>query len=199
MHALSWRIFHSYGLGLLLRAQSQSKWAVRHFLKHYHYPNEGRHLSTSGNVDDEKEEVVQAATEEAFSNWKVIYNISLVMTYGECRIRAWYASHDRSLPLLPAVSFICLGWKTYNIPHDWTVSGQLLRHILGCVSLVQDRRSKMVLIHLAAHSFWLPCTSGLLHRATKSSVTLAGFTRISSCSTSTLTSSLILESTGTRS
>ncbi|WWC91952.1 uncharacterized protein L201_006904 [Kwoniella dendrophila CBS 6074] len=96
LHALSWRLFHSYGLGLLLRAQSKSKWLVRHYLKHYHYPA--------------KEDVVKRATQEAFGNWQVMYNISLVMTY---------------------VSFAGLAWKTYHLPIDWTVSGTILRHVLG--------------------------------------------------------------------
>ncbi|WVW86442.1 hypothetical protein I302_108490 [Kwoniella bestiolae CBS 10118] len=96
LHALIWRLFHSYGLGLLLRAQSKSKWLVRHYLKHYHYPA--------------KQDVVKRATEEAFGNWQVGYNISLVMTY---------------------VSFAGLAWKTYHLPGDWTVSGTILRHVLG--------------------------------------------------------------------
>lgn len=79
LHALSWRVFHSYGLGLLLRAQSKSKWLVRHFLKHYHYPGE----STTEGENNERESVVKRATEEAFGNWQVGYNISLVMTYGK--------------------------------------------------------------------------------------------------------------------
>jgi hypothetical protein len=76
LHALSWRMFHSFGLGLLLRAQSKSKWFVRHYLKHYHYPSD-----EAGGM--QKEGVVKRATEEAFRNWQVVYNISLVMTYGE--------------------------------------------------------------------------------------------------------------------
>jgi phosphatidylethanolamine N-methyltransferase len=79
LHALSWRLFHSFGLGLLLRAQSKTKWYVRHYLKHYHYPSE-----EAGVI--QKEGVVKRATEEAFRNWQVGYNISLVMTYGEFRI-----------------------------------------------------------------------------------------------------------------
>ena len=77
-HALAWRVFHSFGLGLLLRAQSKSKWLVRHYLKHYHYPGDGGDVMAEG-----KESVVKSATEEAFGNWQVAYNISLVMTYGE--------------------------------------------------------------------------------------------------------------------
>jgi phosphatidylethanolamine N-methyltransferase len=95
MHALAWRVFHSFGLGLLLRAQSKSKWLVRHFLKHYHYHSHGggHHGGVPGrDLSGEKEEVVQAATEEAFNNWKVTYNISLVMTYGEFAWRGWCCS-----------------------------------------------------------------------------------------------------------
>lgn len=85
LHALSWRLFHSYGLGLLLRAQSKTKWLVRHFLKHYHYPGEGSTAADEALVagpGTEKEGVLKRATEEAFKNWQVGYNISLVMTYG---------------------------------------------------------------------------------------------------------------------
>ena len=64
-HALLWRVFHSFGLGLLLKKQSESKWMVRHFMKHYYYPP-----ASTG------------ALEEAFANWKSLYNLSLCMTYG---------------------------------------------------------------------------------------------------------------------
>jgi len=80
MHAFGWRVFHSYGLGLLLRAQSKGKWLVRHYLKHYHYPGEA---SSGDEEGSDRESVVKRATEEAFGNWQVGYNISLVMTYGE--------------------------------------------------------------------------------------------------------------------
>lgn len=89
LHALAWRLFHSFGLGLLLRAQSKSKWLVRHYLKHYHYPGSthGSHAHDDWDLErergEEKETVVKRATEEAFGNWQVGYNISLVMTYGE--------------------------------------------------------------------------------------------------------------------
>lgn len=66
-HALAWCLFHCFGLGLLLRSQSRSKFLVRHFLKNYHYPpNDGD----------------KGAVMEAFTNWKAIYNLSLCMTYG---------------------------------------------------------------------------------------------------------------------
>lgn len=67
-HALAWVVFHSFGLGLLLRAQSERKFLVRHFLKHYHYPQNDHG---------------KGALYEAFSNWKAIYNTSMCMTYGK--------------------------------------------------------------------------------------------------------------------
>lgn len=66
VHALSWCLFHSFGLGLLLRAQSERKYLVRHYMKNYHYPH---HDGGSG------------AVLEAFSNWKAVYNMSQCMTY----------------------------------------------------------------------------------------------------------------------
>ena len=71
VHALSWCLFHSFGLGLLLQAQSERKFLVRHFLKHYHYPRN----------DNGKGAVI-----EAFANWKSIYNMSMCMTYGKCLV-----------------------------------------------------------------------------------------------------------------
>lgn len=68
IHALVWCILHSFGLGLLLKAQSDSKFLVRHYLKHYHYPRNDRG---------------KGAVQEAFSNWKTIYNMSMCMTYSE--------------------------------------------------------------------------------------------------------------------
>ena len=66
-HALFWRFFHSFGLGALLRAQSARKTYVRHYMKHYFYP---------------KNDMRNAALQEAFENWKDLYNMSLCMTYG---------------------------------------------------------------------------------------------------------------------
>lgn len=68
VHASVWCLFHTFGLGLLLKAQSEKKFMVRHYLKHYHYPRN----------DNGK-----GAVQEAFSNWKAIYNTSMCMTYGE--------------------------------------------------------------------------------------------------------------------
>ncbi|KAF8330188.1 phospholipid methyltransferase-domain-containing protein [Cantharellus anzutake] len=97
VHALVWRIFHSFGLGSLLRSQSERKAYVKHFIKHYVYHSE---------------DVKQSALEEAFTNWKGLYNLSLCMTYA---------------------SFIGLAWKTYAPPQTWSHGDGLLRHILGAM------------------------------------------------------------------
>jgi phosphatidylethanolamine N-methyltransferase len=79
---------------------------------------------------DTTEDDVQAATKDAFDNWKVIYNTSLVMTYGtSASVFTWGLAE-----VAITVSFGCLAWKIYSIPSDWTVGGQLLRHTLGFVS-----------------------------------------------------------------
>ncbi|UZJ56933.1 hypothetical protein CBS101457_006253 [Exobasidium rhododendri] len=97
LNALAWRAVHSGGLGLLLRRQSESKWIVRHYLKHYVY----NHSSD--------------AVYAAFSNWKIIYNTSLIMTY---------------------ISFGVLCWKCYApLGRDWTAGTDLLRHVLGILLL----------------------------------------------------------------
>jgi len=67
LHAVAWCLIHYFGLGLLLRAQSEKKFLVRHYLKHYHYPHDGG----------------QTAIVDAFTNWKAIYNLSLCMCYGK--------------------------------------------------------------------------------------------------------------------
>ncbi|KAI6148071.1 phospholipid methyltransferase-domain-containing protein [Pisolithus tinctorius] len=97
VHACAWCTFHSFGLGLLLRAQSQSKFIVGHFLKNYHYP-------PNDNGD--------GAVQEAFTNWKAIYNTSLCMTY---------------------ISLGGLAWKTYSLPDMWSEGDALLRHTLGAL------------------------------------------------------------------
>ncbi|KAK4053652.1 phosphatidylethanolamine N-methyltransferase [Microbotryomycetes sp. JL221] len=71
INALAWRVFHSFGLGLALKAQSDRKWVIRHFLKHYHYERDGDAVS------------------DAFGNWKATYNLSLCMTYASYVALAW--------------------------------------------------------------------------------------------------------------
>ncbi|KAG8958888.1 phosphatidylethanolamine N-methyltransferase [Tulasnella sp. 419] len=102
LHAFGWRMFHSFGLGLLLKRQSESKFLVRHFVKNYYYP--------PGTA-------AEGAVEEAFSNWKSMYNLSLWMTYG---------------------SFIGLAWRTYQAPSsfsDLMTGDLLLRHTLGVMMI----------------------------------------------------------------
>lgn len=121
IHALSWCLFHVFGLGFLLRAQSESKFLVKHYMKNYHY--------TFGN-----EEGAKGAIVEAFANFKAIYNASLCMTYGMCDLGD-SGLCTCSLTFHFAVSFIGLVWRTYSIPSNWTVGVELLRHTLGAVSL----------------------------------------------------------------
>ncbi len=66
-HALAWTVFHTLCLGLVLHAQSTRKFLVRHFLKHYHYP---------------ARDLRRGAVREAFASWKVVYNLSMCMSYG---------------------------------------------------------------------------------------------------------------------
>lgn len=83
----------------MLRAQSEGKFLVRHFLKHYHYPTSG--AGRAGKYVDGKEGryaqgregrhghgrddgAGEGAVREAFMNWKVVYNLSMCMTYGAC-------------------------------------------------------------------------------------------------------------------
>ena len=68
VNALAWRVFHSFALGFALRAQSDSKWLVKHFVKNYYYEDVGEGPSS--------------AVGDAFSNFKSCYNLSLCMVYG---------------------------------------------------------------------------------------------------------------------
>lgn len=114
-HAFAWCSFYSVGLGLLLRAQSRSKFLVRHFLKNYAYP-----------VNDNGDGAVQ----EAFTNWKSLYNMSMCMTYSV------YCSLICSILVahkLLTVSLVGLAWKTYELPASWTEGDDLLCHTLGAV------------------------------------------------------------------
>ena len=94
LHALFWRIIHSFVLGSLLKAQSRSKYLVRHFLKHYYYPP---------NVDGDS-----GAVQDAFNNWKEVYNLSLCMTYGEYAMgcEAVRLMHGNSVILRTCVAFV---------------------------------------------------------------------------------------------
>lgn len=101
VHALGWRVFHSFGLGTLLKKQSENRWLVRHFLKHYAYP-----AGEDGAVQD------------AFTNWKATYNLSLSMTYGApSSNRPIYLSRaDRLDILLQLRSLVLPGRPTPFLP-----------------------------------------------------------------------------------
>jgi len=129
-HALGWCLFHSFGLGLLLQGQSKNRLLVRHFLKHYPYPQR----SVSGKSCS----LGKAASTEAFENWKRLYNLSLCMSYGTSLHLTRHPAHTLMRGL--SVSFLGLVWKTYSIPSNWTVGTELLRHTLGAVSRVSVLR-----------------------------------------------------------
>ena len=98
-HALGWCLFHSFGLGLLLQGQSKNRLLVRHFLKHYPYPQR----SGSGRSSS----LGKAASTEAFENWKRLYNLSLCMSYGTLpRVR--HSAHTLMRGLSSLVSRPCL-------------------------------------------------------------------------------------------
>jgi phosphatidylethanolamine N-methyltransferase len=89
-------------------------------MKHYYYP------PNDGGV---------SAVQEAFSNWKAIYNLSLCMTYGMRQFRRFPSIMTLiCVEFYCTVSFIGVVWKTYSIPSDWSVGNELLRHTLGVVS-----------------------------------------------------------------
>ncbi|KAF7723905.1 phosphatidylethanolamine N-methyltransferase [Apophysomyces ossiformis] len=88
LQALGWRVFHTCGLGWLLRAQSANKFLTRHFLKW------------------------GGGAQEAFKNWKSLFNLSLCMTY---------------------ITFFAACWKLYTLPECWTCGTTLLRHTLGLI------------------------------------------------------------------
>ncbi|KAI0290051.1 phospholipid methyltransferase-domain-containing protein [Russula brevipes] len=96
-HALAWTLFHTLCLGLVLHAQSTRKFLVRHFLEHYHYP---------------MPDLRRGAVREAFASWKMVYNLSMCMSYVSC---------------------FGLVWKTYEPPHTWMTGNELLRHTIGTV------------------------------------------------------------------
>lgn len=103
VHACAWCLFHCFGLGLLLRAQSESKFIVRHFLKNYHYP-----------YNDEGTGAIQ----EAFTNWKSLYNLSLCMTYGKFSL-----SQGIMPDSIVLYQLLLLGW--YGRPTRFPMIGPL--------------------------------------------------------------------------
>lgn len=140
VHALAWCLIHYFGLGLLLREQSDNKFFVRHYLKHYHY-------------DYAQSDRGQNAIIEAFSNWKTIYNLSMCMTYGLFHLPLIPPSTGRMINLVLELIVSCIGvaWKAYSLPNNWTVGNELLRHTLGLVSAFKKSMQQPIdLINLSA-------------------------------------------------
>ncbi|KAI8085944.1 phospholipid methyltransferase-domain-containing protein [Gilbertella persicaria] len=86
--AFFWRSVYSFGNGVILRSQSNNKFFTRHFIKW------------------------GGGAQEAFRNWKSIYNFTLCMSY---------------------TTFFIACWKTYTLPDNWAYGTTLLRHTLGLI------------------------------------------------------------------
>lgn len=116
-NALAWRVYHSFGLGAALNAQSRDKWIVRHFLKFYPFAD------------------ARDAVYEAFEQWKVIYNTSLVMTY---------------------LSFAMLAFRCYApVDQAWPAGTTLLRHVLGVLLILLHIWSARSSYHVLGPFGWL--------------------------------------------
>lgn len=120
-HALVWCIIHYFGLGLLLRAQGDHKFLVRHYLKNYHY-------------DYAQSDRGQNAVIEAFANWKTLFNLSMCMTYVSVIGVAWKAYSlpnnwtvgnellRHTLGLVRALRYLarcCTDWLRESVDSDW--------------------------------------------------------------------------------
>ncbi|KAH9821255.1 phospholipid methyltransferase-domain-containing protein [Melampsora americana] len=81
LNAIGFRLLHSFGLGILLKKQSQTRFIVRHFLKRYHY---------------HPEIFREVVLEDCFGNWMGIYNLSLIMVYVSFGTLAWQFYEMRS-------------------------------------------------------------------------------------------------------
>lgn len=87
-HALMWRVIHSLGHGIVLTRQSRSKAWTKHFVKYGDGP------------------------EEAWRNWRSIYNVTVCMVY---------------------VSYAIAAFKYYRVPENWQYGYGLLFHTLGAL------------------------------------------------------------------
>lgn len=128
IHALGWCLFHSFGLGLLLQGQSKNKMLVRHFLKHYPYPQRPGFGKSSS--------LAKAAATEAFENWKRLYNLSLCMSYSRCPIGARYSVRL----LMRGLSSLIPGSCLENVLNPQQLDGRnrtTETHSWGCKSRVR--------------------------------------------------------------
>ena len=125
VNALAWRIFHSLVLGCVLRWQSDSKWFVRHFLKHTAYD------SNDGPV------------RSAFDSWKFLYNTSSVMVHSACS--------DPTDALIGSASFAALAWRCFLASDRWTLGNEILRYVFGLVRRRRAGQSDAAVSHRTAH------------------------------------------------
>ena len=89
--AIFWRICYTYILGIVLYTQRKSKFWTRYFLRR-----------GDGVI-------------EAFQHWKLLSNLSLLLTY---------------------TSFYILAYRLYTTPTFTTTDGELLRHIIGILMVI---------------------------------------------------------------
>ena len=106
IHAFGWCLFHSFGLGLLLQGQSKNKMLVRHFLKHYPYPQRSGFGRSSS--------LGEAAATEAFENWKRLYNLSLCMSYGTLLYPHLVPSSRADAAIIQSHSWVLSGRRTQS-------------------------------------------------------------------------------------
>ncbi|ELU40221.1 phosphatidylethanolamine N-methyltransferase [Rhizoctonia solani AG-1 IA] len=104
LHALAWRVFHSFVLGGILRAQSKGKRLVRHFV-------EGRWRARGV--------FYKLETNLYYEFVRDLLYVYLVIVLAVDSF--WFLT----------ASFALLAWKTYTPPVEWTAGDQLLRHTLG--------------------------------------------------------------------
>ncbi|KAI7950466.1 hypothetical protein MJO29_009140 [Puccinia striiformis f. sp. tritici] len=120
LNAIAWRIWFSFGLGFRLKQQSQNKMMVKHFLTNYYYPiGKNRHSQqrqedeiNNHDQNDLMDELKFEVIEECFQNWKGIYNLSLIMTYG-------------------LISFAIMSIKFHKLGLEWELSSELIRITFG--------------------------------------------------------------------
>ena len=76
---ICWRLIHTYGLGWILYKQGQTRFWTRHFIK------------------------FGGTKQEAFAQWKSLYNMTLVMSYVTfvlCALKYWVPIKDTNMDLL---------------------------------------------------------------------------------------------------
>ncbi|KAI8461050.1 phosphatidylethanolamine N-methyltransferase [Phakopsora pachyrhizi] len=118
IHAMAWRVWFSFGLGIRLNNQSRSNSILLHFLTRY--PS----YSITGD-EENKDELV----EDSFNNWKSIYNYSVMMTYVSFGVMAIkFYKIDENWDLFSELVRNTFGLCLISI-HFWTAKSTL--EVLG--------------------------------------------------------------------